>query len=160
MRGISNHVSPRRRFMCGLRVDGLVFFIKPSYFLCIRYSEKWMTSAFTNVRAVKAKIVPTKTVTESQHYILSSYKYTVNGGMFGLNSHILERLRFQSLTELYIGHEGRTDFIHFLISRLRYGWPSSLVQTTLRKGQSRAKLLIFRRVTFYGAQSRSGSRRV
>lgn len=76
--------------MCGLRVDGLVFFIKPSYFLHIRYSEKWMTSAFTNVRAVKAKIVPTKTITESQHYILSPYEYIVNGGIFGLNSRILE----------------------------------------------------------------------
>lgn len=75
MRGISNHVSPWLRFMCGLRVDGLAFFIQPYYFLHIMQSEKRMTSAFTNVRAVKAKIVPLRTVTEAQHYTLTSCIY-------------------------------------------------------------------------------------
>lgn len=36
------------------------------------YLAKWMTFAFMNVRAAKAKLVSKKTVTEAQHYILSS----------------------------------------------------------------------------------------
>lgn len=65
-------MSLRLRFIFGLTVDGLAFLIQPYYLLSIMYLAKWMTFAFTNVRAAKTKLVSTKTVTEAQHYILSS----------------------------------------------------------------------------------------
>lgn len=61
MRGISNHASLRLRFMCGLRVDGLAFFIQPYCLLRVMHSVKWMASAFMNVRTEKAKMSPQRT---------------------------------------------------------------------------------------------------
>lgn len=52
--------------MCGLRVDGLAFFIHPYCLLRIMHSVKWMASAFINVRTEKAKNVSTEKVTEAQ----------------------------------------------------------------------------------------------
>lgn len=66
MRGISNHASLRLRFMCGLRVDGLAFFIQPYCLLRIMHSVKWMASAFMNVRTEKAKNVSTEKVAKAQ----------------------------------------------------------------------------------------------
>lgn len=100
MKGISNHVSLRLRFMCGLRVDGLAFLHSTLLFTAHYVFSKMDDLHFHKCQGRNSKNCPY----EGSHrtsalctQLLQVHRamHQITDGMFRLNSQIQKYLWFQ-----------------------------------------------------------------
>ena len=131
MRGISNHVSLRLRFMRGLRVVGLAFLHSTLLFSVHYVFSKMGDLHFHKCQGHKSKNCPYEdshrsSVLRTQLLQVHREMHQITSGMFGLNSQILEYLWFQVHGLMYWqlrDYNLPTSFSGIWGS----GWPSYLV---------------------------------
>lgn len=130
MRGISNHVSLRLRFMCGLRVDGLAFLHSTLLFSAHYVFSKMDDLHFHKCQGCKSKNCPCKdghrsSALRTQLLRVQRAMHQTAGEMFGLDSPNLDYLWLQSHGLMY--WPLRSTISPLPRRRLGSGWPSSLV---------------------------------